>query len=152
MTPVLADLRRKQQLYGTENCCLERVNQEFGKEFMWNSFQNYSRQKKTTFASRSFRTDCKCSLLMKICPRKYNWWLVFMVMSPKHNKNLCSGSYHRIHGRKKHVKVVAMSNQRWWFFCINKVFCIMTRLEDCVIYCEEYRHALVRWWLDSSPR
>ena len=47
----------------------------------------------------------------------------FMVRILKLNNNLHSGSVQTSHGRKKHVKVGAMSSQCWLFFLIVRVLC-----------------------------
>ena len=53
-----------------------------------------------------------------------------MVTILKLNNNLHSGSVQTSHGRKKHVKVGAMSSQCWLFFSIVRVLCTTNLLQE----------------------
>ena len=72
------------------------------------------------FALKSLRTTWKCSVMMKMSLRRLLLLINhgFMVTILKLNNNLHSGSVQTNHGRKKHVKVGAMSSQCCLFFSI----------------------------------
>ena len=99
---------------------------------MQNSFRNCSRPSRKTFALKSLRTTWKWSVIMKISLRRLLLVINhrFMVTILKLNNNLHSGSVQTSHGRKKHVKVGAMSSKCWLFFSIVRVLCTTNLLQE----------------------
>ena len=65
-----------------------------------------------------------------------------MVTILKLNNNLHSGSVQTSHGRKKPVKVGAMSSQSWLFFSIVRVLCTTNLLQ------EVRRSTTLKFWKD----
>ena len=114
---------------------------------MRNSFRNCSRPSRETFALKSLRTSWKWSVMMKMSLRRLLLVMNhgFMVKILKLNNNLHSESVQTSHGRKKHVKVGAISSQCWLFFSIVRVLCTTNLLQEVRL---STKNITLKFWKD----